>query len=123
MLVREPIEVQRVYRRTGFRPCCEKHVEYRPCDCPKFAAELADGTVLTFETEEQAKALSGAYRMKNMTIEEMQERLAEEVARGDAARLADIEAKVARRKKLGLSLFCTADELDATPMEEEVGDT
>lgn len=50
-------------------------------------------------------------------LEECQRRLAEEIAEGSAARLADIERKVQRRKELGLSLICTAHELDATPME------
>lgn len=37
--------------------------------------------------------------------------------RGQDFRLADINAKVARRQELGMSTVCTADELDATPME------
>jgi len=55
--------------------------------------------------------------MTKEQIAEAQRIIAEEIAEGDAARLADIERKVQRRKELGLSLFCTADELDATPME------
>jgi hypothetical protein len=48
----------------------------------------------------------------------LQELLAIELAEGEAIRSADIDAKVARRKELGLSLVCTADELDATPMPD-----
>lgn len=36
---------------------------------------------------------------------------------GQDLRDADIAAKITRRLELGLSLVCTADELDATPME------
>lgn len=45
-----------------------------------------------------------------------QKRIAEDLAKGEALRHADIEAKIARRKELGMPLICTADELDATPM-------
>lgn len=27
-----------VFRRTGFRPCCDDHMDYKPCSCKKFAA-------------------------------------------------------------------------------------
>ncbi len=27
-----------LYRRSGFRPCCDLHVDYKPCDCDKFGA-------------------------------------------------------------------------------------
>ncbi len=50
-------------------------------------------------------------------LEEGQRKLAETLAKGEQARLEDIERKVQRRKELGLSLVCTADDLDATPME------
>lgn len=49
------------------------------------------------------------------SIEELQARLATELAIGEAARLTEIKAAVERRIKLGLSTICTADELDATP--------
>lgn len=40
-----------------------------------------------------------------------------DLLKGEDLRSADIDAKIARRQELGLSTVCTADELDATPME------
>lgn len=54
-----------------------------------------------------------------MTNEQIQALLAAELAVGEAIRNADVDAKIARRKELGLSLICTLDELDATPMPED----
>jgi hypothetical protein len=53
-----------------------------------------------------------------MTVEEMQKRLEDDWSKGEAIRQADIEAKIARRTELGLSLVCTIDELDSTSMPE-----
>ncbi len=38
-----------------------------------------------------------------------------DILRGEDLSKADLDTKIARRKELGLSLVCTADELDATP--------
>lgn len=56
--------------------------------------------------------------MTKLTIEEIQAKIAKEITEGERLRNLDIDAKVARRKELGLSLICTVDELDATPMPE-----
>jgi hypothetical protein len=31
-----------VYRRSGFNPCCERHVEYKPCDCIRWGVRFVD---------------------------------------------------------------------------------
>lgn len=48
----------------------------------------------------------------------IQSKLAEELAEGQRLSDAHFDALVARRKELGLSLICTADELYSTPMPE-----
>lgn len=54
----------KVYRRSGFNPCCVKHMEYCSCDCPKFAADfVVDGCAIVtvfFDSEEDANRIRGA---------------------------------------------------------------
>jgi hypothetical protein len=55
--------------------------------------------------------------MNKVTMEEIQKKLADELAQGQALLDAHRERIVKRREELGLSLVCTYEEFHSTPME------